>query len=516
MAKSKKSNPIHFYKDYPTDAEKISFLRNLIERRPIGYQKIMSSSDYNEVKEWLWNAVPKLQDPKYTNSTRIYWILHGLTDFPKCANENCNHAIGVGQNIKVTKGYSVYCSKKCSANSSTVKANFKDTFRRKYGVDNPSQIEEVKQKISVSNKIRRRDDSKEVATKIKRPVECKLDKPISKSSSLTIDAFNESKAFLDLQNSLGNPNYNYHANCTKDFANAVADEYLDREFERIQAISFPRTTSTVYTTKHCLTEIETLVSKDKSIKTASPTVKTFHTSLIYAQRGDSISPWDGWQKMKTDRDYFRRYFVNRILHSDWLKAHPENLVNGDIPEQVYGVGLTTSGFCPIVSYFKPHLAKHLVQKYLSEFSIVFDPFSGYSGRMMGTLTCGKNYIGRDLNAVALEESKQIYSLMEPILEKRHVEVNCDLDVADAEKNVYYGECLFTCPPYADIEKYPIGDVPIHDCDEWIDICLRQYSCKKYLFVVDGSISKWKDYVVEILGNSDHYGMNSEHVVLIES
>ena len=47
----------------------------------------------------------------------------------------------------------------------------------------------------------------------------------------------------------------------------------------------------------------------------------------------------------------------------------------------------------------------------------------------------------------------------------------------------------------------------------IDICLNNFDCKKYLFVVDDTL-KYKQFIVEILENKSHFGSNTEYVILI--
>ena len=53
------------------------------------------------------------------------------------------------------------------------------------------------------------------------------------------------------------------------------------------------------------------------------------------------------------------------------------------------------------------------------------------------------------------------------------------------------------------------------CDDWIDECLKRFSCKKYLFVVDET-EKYKDSIVEVLENKSHLSTNNEYVVLIST
>ena len=40
--------------------------------------------DRRELFNWIKSNTPKLQDDFYSISTKCYWILNGLTDFPRC------------------------------------------------------------------------------------------------------------------------------------------------------------------------------------------------------------------------------------------------------------------------------------------------------------------------------------------------------------------------------------------------------------------------------------------------
>ena len=76
------------------------------------------------------------------------------------------------------------------------------------------------------------------------------------------------------------------------------------------------------------------------------------------------------------------------------------------------------------------------------------------------------------------------------------------------------ESLFTCPPYGGKEHWNKDNDEIEKtCDEWIELCLNKYKCKKYLFVVDET-EKYKNYIVETIENKSHFGSNFEYVILI--
>lgn len=309
------------------------------------------------------------------------------------------------------------------------------------------------------------------------------------------------------------------ANCTKEYAAELVAKYSDREFEKIQSIYFPPIQEKSIDLGKCTKEIISLIAETKSIKTLSPTIKKFHVSMIKANRQGKLSPFDGWNLIKKSKESFDNFYENRLRCSDWFKEKKgENMVhlhNGYVPDFIYGIGLTTSGKYPLVTYFKPHLAKYLCETYLSSYDTVFDPFSGYSGRMIGVLCARKNYIGRDLCEESVTESKEIWKFMQPILsEKIKKEISCDLGVADACTSVGEYECLLTCSPYQNLEQWKGVPSLGYSCDKWIDICLKNYDCQKYVFVTDDLIKKYVSYVVEDLENTSHWGSNIEHVVVI--
>ncbi len=83
-------------------------------------------------------------------------------------------------------------------------------------------------------------------------------------------------------------------------------------------------------------------------------------------------------------------------------------------------------------------------EYLSEYDTVFELFSGYSGRMIGTLAAGKNYVGHDLCKSSIEESREIYNFIKPYITYYDKEPKCTLEIADAAKTTGKYDALLTC------------------------------------------------------------------------
>lgn len=79
------------------------------------------------------------EELKFTE--RVYWYFHNLTEKPKCPI--CG---GIPKFISFNAGYLQYCSLKCSTHSSTRTDKIKVTTMERYGVENISQVREIKDK----------------------------------------------------------------------------------------------------------------------------------------------------------------------------------------------------------------------------------------------------------------------------------------------------------------------------------------------------------------------------------
>ena len=159
-----------------------------------------------------------------------------------------------------------------------------------------------------------------------------------------------------------------------------------------------------------------------------------------------------------------------------------------------------------MSLFNPALAKYLISKYLSEYGVIFDPFSGFSGRLLGACSLGKKYVGSDIDEDHVKESQSIID---------YFGLEGTVEVKDVLKSSGSYPCLFTCPPYGSKERWSErNDLVEKSCDEWIQECMQRFDCERYLFVVDKT-ECFKDNIVEEIDNSSHLGKGKEYVVLIK-
>ena len=216
-------------------------------------------------------------------------------------------------------------------------------------------------------------------------------------------------------------------------------------------------------------------------------VKLYHHSIYDARVGKHLSPKEAWQ----DKKLILKSALNRLKYKG--KCSPSDILQG----------FNVAKIAPKVSVFKPELAERLVKTYLNDYETIFDPFSGFSGRMLGACSCGKKYVGQDKNALHVEESNRMI---------QDLNLNAVVSCKDIFESSGTYDCLFTCSPYKLKEIWNENENDM-SCDEWIDECIQRFKCKRYLFVADDTV-KYKDRIIETLENKSHFGSNYEYVVMI--
>ena len=270
------------------------------------------------------------------------------------------------------------------------------------------------------------------------------------------------------------------------------DEYDTEIFRWCRSISFPYPE---YDEKRMLKDYDSLkkYTCEKYVPQArlgDSIIQNYHKSIYSAHVKQYVSPVEGWY----NDDMLKQVIRNRLIYMNDL--NPSKVLKG----------FNISKICPKVSVFNPVLAKYLTEKYLNKYDVVFDPFSGFSGRLLGVTAAGKRYIGQDLNIQAVEEANQIIQLL-------HLNGQVTTkDTLDCCKTVEAIDCILTCPPYSDKELYGQESV-FKTCDEWIDLIITHYKAMKYVFVVDKT-DKFRDFVVEEIKSTSHLNKVKELVIVI--
>lgn len=247
-----------------------------------------------------------------------------------------------------------------------------------------------------------------------------------------------------------------------------------------------------YTKNELLHDFDLLKTLDsKNSHNGLKLIGQFHKSIYTAHVGKELSAYEAWH----DMDIMKKLINNRCQY----------LENPNISAKDLRRGLTVSKLGPKPSIFQPAFAKYLIKTYLAEFNTIFDPFSGFSGRYLGAISTGKNYIGQDIDPEHIKESQRLQKFLKDKTSSFAIQ-----DILSDTKKSY--ECLLTCPPYNLKETWGT-ELKDLSCDEWIDVCLKNYSCKKYVFVVDKT-EKYKDFIVEGITNESHFNKNSECVICV--
>lgn len=227
---------------------------------------------------------------------------------------------------------------------------------------------------------------------------------------------------------------------------------------------------------------------NKNMHIGNSIVAHFHPSIWDSRVGNHLSPAACWK----DRAKLEQVVRNRAIYKSTISS------------QQVANGFNVSKIAPKVSVFKPSLAKYLISEYLPDASVIFDPFSGFSGRMLGACALGKTYIGQDISDVHVDESNRIIQY----LGLTTATVTCN-DIFESSGEY---DALFTCSPYRLKEHWNVRETDLN-CDQWIDVCLNRFKCNRYLFVVDET-EKYTDHIVYDIDNISHFSQNKEHVILI--
>ena len=235
------------------------------------------------------------------------------------------------------------------------------------------------------------------------------------------------------------------------------------------------------------------VNEDLKDKSDMGLIQHFHKSIYDATKLNKPSPRSAWE----NKELVRKVALNRLRYVG--KCTPADIRQG----------FSVTRLAPKISVFRPQLAVDLIQKYLGNYSEIVDPFSGFSGRLLGAVKCNKSYTGKDIHPDHVRESNEIieYTAVDP--NKYKVSQEDLLEKSDTETY----ECLFTCPPYGAKEHWNKDNDEIEKtCDEWIDTCLAKYKCQRYLFVVDET-EKYRDFIVESLNKKKGLFHKANEVVV---
>lgn len=127
----------------------LNLIRTWVTRFPRSYFKKIKAKANQHILRYIEDHTPLLNSPEFLISTKVYWILNNITEFPKCVV--CGKEIR--RNIKINEKYPTHCSNKCLSMDPVVQKHKEDAYERKYGngIVNPFQSKEVIDKIDQTN-----------------------------------------------------------------------------------------------------------------------------------------------------------------------------------------------------------------------------------------------------------------------------------------------------------------------------------------------------------------------------
>ena len=97
---------------------------------------LQHASKYEHFKNAIMQWCPEIEDLPF--STRIYWYLNKITEYPRCANPACSKELRHNLKCKPLEGYvSLTCSSSCGQLSPQHKQKLKQMSLEKYGCESP-------------------------------------------------------------------------------------------------------------------------------------------------------------------------------------------------------------------------------------------------------------------------------------------------------------------------------------------------------------------------------------------
>ena len=278
------------------------------------------------------------------------------------------------------------------------------------------------------------------------------------------------------------------------------EEYVQQTFRYLRAMPFPYPTYSDTELMKAWDKLSRMDPLDKyhnslslNTRQGDRLIQHFHQSIWHDHREGEISPFEAWY----DDGLLLEVIQNRIVYQTHL--NPNKVLQG----------FNIAKKAPKVSVFSAGRAKMIIARYLQEYDTIFDPFSGYSGRMLGTISMGKRYIGQDLSQRHVMETNRMMEFLQQYRVRFDAQVS-QKDVMDS--NGTY-PCLFTCSPYGNKEQWEDVPTDYRTCDEWIDECVSRFHCGKYVFVVDET-KKYTSHIVDTISNKSHFSNAGEYVIVI--
>jgi hypothetical protein len=193
-----------------------------------------------------------------------------------------------------------------------------------------------------------------------------------------------------------------------------------------------------YTEDQCLRELGNLsknIGSYNSLPTRNRIIHTFQPHFFHVER-------ELWQ----DKDIQKKLLANRQKYLNKTEFSDREILRGF---KISGIHIGYSHFSPL--WFRKFISDNNIKS-------VYDPCGGWGHRMIGAYLAGVDYIYNDLWDKTYKGCIDI---------KQFLQYDCKMYNEDATKFTPEEdyECVFTCPPYNNIEIY--NNTPIEDYDLFV-------------------------------------------------
>lgn len=171
-------------------------------------------------------------------------------------------------------------------------------------------------------------------------------------------------------------------------------------------------------------------------------------TLLDSRSGNWKKRKQKWLKLNIKSEVGRKDFNNATRANNYA-----NMINNDSYKiDGYQRKNPEMGYASI---FNPALAELLYNWFLQEGDEILDPFCGGSVRGIVANYMGFKYTGIDIRQEQIDSNREQAFDILPVNNQPQWYVGDSLSVLDDFKKQY--DCVFTCPPYADLEVY--SDLP---------------------------------------------------------
>lgn len=255
--------------------------------------------------------------------------------------------------------------------------------------------------------------------------------------------------------------------------NMSYQEYVVNLAAEYRAMSFPYPSYTDLELMHSYSELCDMDPKDDyhqslmiNPREGDRLIYHFHHSIWHVRIGEK-SPYEAWN----DKDSILEMIDDHTLYHSYL--NPNKILQSIHINEKY----------KRIDFMSGAMAKMIIDKYLPEYDLIFDPYASYSGRLLGAISLHKKYLGITNNDDIINESYQLIQLLKKYAVK-----------FDADINKFTEQRIFPCM-FTEVAN-----------DEMIDYCLETYSCNKYILITKET-NKYVANIIDIC--------NDGHIIAIK-